>query len=521
MCHGFDILDDNKCNPPLVYLLVQVKQPITKPMNYAKKKKPTSRPLVIDKKRTIKRIDVRPHEGIDAAIRLDHFNEPIDVRVYDFSLQGLCIVVPKEIRDHINLVQDYQIELQFVLNSSPKKTKASGIYKCCWIEDFNNNQFRIGFRSTNSTRIEGYKPKEAQSNLVEIPKSFPILGFYYKDHFYYERAALRLISINRNEVNVEVFDSELLLLPGMKIEIMFAIQAAKGPRINGIVTEITPKDAEHTIVNVEILDLPESLERDLVNHLLQNTDLTPEKIRQARFKVKNIANTFRFRYLRDQEEYEQVLKLRFAAYKAAGKTKDSMTYKDLAAPLDNISRILLAYHGDKLVASVAMSFPESESEILDTERALPGGYPKEFPPKTKVIEVARLCTDPSYRRGDLALRMFEHLYRVFALSQREFIITSTDNNLWILYKKLGFRKSGYNYLHPYLAGIEHHIIIVHRSTGTAAKKINPLNWGYFYYFVNGYLKARGKKDINLFYILKKLTFKVFKLIFKNQFKRDY
>jgi hypothetical protein len=461
-------------------------------MSPAKKKHPSKRPLVVDKKRTIKRIDVRPHEGIDAAIRLDHFNEPIDVRVYDFSLQGLCIVVPKEIRDHINLVQDYQIELQFVLNSSPKKTKASGIYKCCWIEDFNDNQFRIGFRSTNSTRIEGYKPKEAQSNLVEIPKSFPILGFYYKDHFYYERAALRLISINRNEVNVEVFDSELLLLPGMKIEIMFAIQAAKGPRINGIVTEITPKDAEHTIVNVEILDLPESLERDLVNHLLQNTDLTPEKIRQARFKVKNIANTFRFRYLRDQEEYEQVLKLRFAAYKAAGKTKEGMTFRDLAAPLDNISRILLAYHGEKLVASVAMSFPESDSEILDTERAIFGQKKEIYKNKKDIIEISRLCTDPSYRKGDLLLRLFEHIYKVFSLSPRSRIITSADMKLINIYLKLGFKKTGVSYLHPFLAQLEHHVIVAKKSDITAFKVTSPIKWLVIYHHITKFINKHKK-----------------------------
>jgi hypothetical protein len=456
-------------------------------MSQIGKKLPAQRPVIETRKRAMSRVDVRPYEGIEATIHLDHFTESIAVRVYDISIQGICIVVPREVKEHILQLQKYQIDLTFAWG-----VNASGIYSCCWIEEFKNNFFRIGFRNAMPTRVQGYLPVERKSNLLEVPKAFPIIGFFYKDYFYYERAAVRVLAISSRELQIEIYDTELLLLPGMMIELLLAVQAAVGPRIRGQVNQVIAVDERHVLATLTVEKIPRAMEADLVNHLLQNTDLSPEQIRNAGFSVREIANSFRFRYLRSQDEYEEVLKLRYAAYKKAGKVKENMTPADLAAPLDHISRILLAYHGSKLVASVALTFPEHNEEILDTERALIGGYPKKFPDKTKVIEVSRLSTDPEYRRGDLLLRTFEQIYKVLGLSDRTYLVSSTDNKLWPLYKRLGFKKINKSYLHPYLAGIEHHVIIASRDIGTHAKSIDPLRWNMLYGNMTGFLQSRSK-----------------------------
>src|SRR6185437_13119918 len=96
------------------------------------------------------------------------------------------------------------------------------------------------------------------------------------------------------------------------------------------------------------------------------------------------------------------------------------------------------------------------------------------------IEISRLCTHPSYRRGDLLARIFAHVYRLLATSGREFIVTSTEEKLWPFYKRIGFKKTGLKYLHPTLSNLEHEVILVHVSAGTVSKGISAFVWGHLY-----------------------------------------
>ena len=455
------------------------------------------------KRRHLKRVDVRPNEGVDGFIYLNHFTEKVTVQIYDLSITGACLVLDSKYKEHLHPFGSYQIEVNIVSGSGAK-----GIYTCCWIEDFKKDKIRAGFKATVPARAEGHHPAPRNNDkMLDVPRNFPILGFFYKDHFYYERAAFLIQKISKKKMLISIFDTEVLIFSGGSISLQLSINASDGLKITGKVEHITPENSQLSVL-LKIDTMAPVTEFNIVNHLLQNTDLSPEEIREAEFKVHEISNTFRFRYLKTKEEYEEVLNLRLQAYLQAGKLKEDVTRDQLIAPLDKISRILVAYHGKKMVASVALSFPDSEHEQLDTERALSGGYPPGMPKKTDLIEVARLCTHPNYRRGDLLLRMFEQMYKVFAFSDRNYILTSTDNKLWNIYKKLGFRKTGHTYLHPYLEGIEHSLIIVKRGAGTHSYKLNPLAWNYLYRNMTNHVLARRSIEYGVFGQIKMLVYRL-------------
>ena len=150
-----------------------------------------------------------------------------------------------------------------------------------------------------------------------------------------------------------------------------------------------------------------------------------------------------------------------------------------------------------MVSSIALTFP-SEDTTLDTERALPSGYPSGFPAKTTIMELSRLCIDPEYQKGDILIRIFEHAYRVFSTSGREVAITSSDDTLWPTYEKIGFKKTGLTYPHPVLNGIPHHILRIDRRDVYLAKGISFLTWFVVYSRMTEYLWSTNAIELSFF-----------------------
>jgi hypothetical protein len=441
------------------------------------------KPETLEQKRQVGRIDIRPSEGLLAKIKIGAvFHE---VPMYDLSINGVGLVLSEQVvsQMRVGTVVDVIISCSWGYDFEGK-------YECTRIEKYRTD-FRVGFKNISTTKVVDYNvPDSHVGDLLTVPSDLPVVGYLYKDFFYIERVAFTIAQISTKALLIDVKDTELFLFSGMKVELMLALHTTSGRNIDGVISKVAINEDKSVRILVKVTKIPKKLEFDIVNHLLQNPAVTPDGLRNAGFRVTSIANNFRFRFVKSHQEYMEVLRLRKIAYAEAGKVSESADLEKLVAPLDSISRILVAYHGGKIVASVSMSFPQSENTILDTERALEGGYPKEFPKKTSVIEISRLCTDPDYRRGDLLVRMFEQIYRVFVTAGRDYLVSSCDDKLWKIYKGIGFRKTKYSYPHPYLAGIIHHLIIIDKAVPTRARGFNFIKWNYLYRNMTLFLKGR-------------------------------
>ena len=235
-----------------------------------------------------------------------------------------------------------------------------------------------------------------------------------------------------------------------------------------------------TVFEVKIRSMPSETKINIVKHLFQIHGWEPEDLRKNGFYHKGYRPLIKYRSVNTKEEYLDVLELRKHAYVSVDKVCKDCSYKDMASDLDKKSRILTAYHHDQLIGTVGIFFPDSERLVLDTEKTFDNGYPIKMPAKTKMIEIARLCIRKNYRSTDIMFGLFEHVYRILITSGRDFIITSTDNNMWPLYKMIGFSKTGMTYAHPVLNGLQHDIIIAHKSRGLYSKRLNVVVWGRLY-----------------------------------------
>lgn len=454
------------------------------------------------KNRQISRLEIRRSDGFEALVASSDTSS-IKAMMYDLNPFGACISILKN--DAFKKKLNEQIELDFKL---PDQTRLGYFAKIRWIQaDATTTKYGVEFQE----QIKPYAsamPLLQNECFFDLPDFFSLNAFYYKPYLFFERGTLRVTGISEKVWKISILDSEVILFKSQKIDIWFLGHSSP---VSLEVIQIKKGESDSCHIQCLVLHIPKEISQWIAHQLIFVCDLTPVESRRVGFDTSMVSNGFRFRFVKTQDEYESILKLRFKAYLEAGKIDASKTFWDMAAPLDHQSRILICYHGEKTVASVSISFPNHENEILDTERAFPNGYPVKIPPKKDIVEIARLCTDSDYRRTDLLNRVFEYTYKVTVCGDRQYILTSSDNKLWPLYKKLGFKKTGMSYPHPYLSGLEHHIIVGKREQPDYGKNISPLAWNYLWRDMNFHMEERGfiKKTL-----LQKIRLKIYLLIGK-------
>lgn len=441
-----------------------------------------SRPFkVAEDVRNSLRTELRPGDGLKAVVLVGE--QRIPLKVFDVSPIGAGFIVQSEFANQISEGKLYKFELM--------TTKQQDMWvraRIRWKGQLRDNFVKFGVEFQIRPGPDVVWPL---TDSIEVVESAPILGVMYKPYLFYERAALRFERFSQHMWQIRIFDTEILAIPGVQFEIYMN---TTGPNADPIIVEFAIVDSvskDSVLVNIFPRVVPPAVREWIAQQLVFGSDCAPETMRKIGFEISGFANGLKFRYVKTQEDYEQVLKLRYKAYAGAGKVLPGKTHLDMAAPLDPISRIIAAYAGEKIVATVAIAYPDSEEIVLDTERPFVNGYPKAVPPKTDSIEVARLCTDPEYRRGDLLVRMLEHSYRAMRCGNRKHVITSTDDKLWPLYRKIGFRKTGMVYNHPYLAGLRHHVITISYDQVDLANRVNPLAWNYAWRDMSFHLEDTG------------------------------
>ena len=447
---------------------------------------PFKKDFKLENIRKSKRVNIRSEDAVKLKIYLSGLT--FNVRLLDLSSFGFSFVSDSKFSVGVS------VGFELILRGG----KYSGKAEITWIQQ-HNGQFKTGVEYSS---FENTEPLNHGSQIV-IKDGYFIHGIYSKINYYFERSEFKVLSLSKTSFVLQVEKTSQYLLPGMKLDLKFFLSNTNFESTSFTTSTICfvksgPKGS--LIVGCNIDCISESLSLNLSNYLLQFLDVSPDEVRNAGFNVSKIADVFTFRYVETHSDYIEVLKLRYEAYLSAGKVDKSKRPDDMVASLDSKSRILMVKHQGLLIASVAISFPDSNDIILDTEKALPNGYTKNIPPKTLMIEISRLCTHPEYRKGDLLHRVFEHIYKIFITSDRRFIITSCDDKLWPLYAKLGFKKTGLQYNHLALSGLLHHIIIGSIDVCLKVNKISWITWSYLYGGM--YMDLDAKRVIKVNYLVK-------------------
>ncbi len=426
----------------------------------------------------------REIERIPAWIRSRKRNEWVPVRIWDYSTFGFGILYqPGGIASEFSVPGD-RIELRLGGLGGKDAQPGKSFQLPCLIENATRVEkgMRIGLSRldllpfANGEQEPEFPPGYLQDTIR------PVTAKVLNPYLYKEWSEARMVGIGPKATMVfESSDAGLLLLGGARVTLDIELPLDSQGKCTGSIAWIRAGLAGRVLFAIHESDLSFDLSNAIGEHFVQAELCKPSGLSDFGLRLKRFKDQTRFRFVSTQEEYEAILKLRKDAYAKAGKASPHADPDPIATAFDSHSRLLAAFHGDQLVASVALSFAGAEGTTLRTEGCFPGAeFPVRVPPKDSIMEVISLCTDSDYRGGDLIQGMFEQIARCMLFSDRKWILTFTTAKLWPLYRRIGFKKVGASVLIKELGNLEHHLILLHRNSLIAGVRMRPFAWNYFF-----------------------------------------
>jgi hypothetical protein len=344
---------------------------------------------------------------------------------------------------------------------------------------------------------------------LNIPQNL-IHGTIKDDSRYQNFSSFSAISISKNKLNLQLA-KVMKLSNGQVIKI----------KIFGVIlhVEIIHYDNEmnHLIVNVVFSG---RLRWEISRVLLQNTQLTPKVLSELGLSCRKIKGYLDYGFVKNKEEYQQVLALRRQTYSDANKMEIDRPLDQLKYFFDDYSDILIVRHGANIIGSVAIIYGDGEDKPFEVQQLIKGdsGYFKsnEFEFNDSMIEVAALCVLKEYRKTDIVHGIFESLCYEMMTHNKEFIIASSDETLAESYKSIGFLDTGETFTQPKYNNLYMHVLIVSKDSALKSANVKFLHWWPIWGGIVRHMKEASIIKINRFDRIKlfarEVSYKVIKAL---------
>lgn len=312
---------------------------------------------------------------------------------------------------------------------------------------------------------------------------------------------LRLSTSLRNKFIVKgaLFDSILNLPLVGQISTRFAVENISIQTENG---------RDYLSLGVSFEDLSKENRTQFGQYLSQFArDVTPRDLARYGFAPSSAKNAVTFSFVRSEEEYREVLTLRYNTYSAAGKVPSEATLNDMGTSYDTRSRILIGTYGGKIVATATLVFHEYHDR-MEIEESV--DWPAHFPRKENCVEVIRTCTDPSFRGTDLLLGLFHHIALTVAQAGRRYIVFGTTPTLLPIYENIGMKATDITYEHDTLNGAKHRVVLGDIPTVLGGKTLNPIFWNAVWGDLTEHMLRSGHLKLNRLDILRVRFYRLFR-----------
>lgn len=190
---------------------------------------------------------------------------------------------------------------------------------------------------------------------------------------------------------------------------------------------------------------------------------------------KKFSKIIRIRRIDSQEDFDEVLRLRFEAYSGANKLTENATMQDMTDEFDRNSIILGAFMGKKLVGTIRIVFSDGQSQF-PFQKYFPFPSYKDVAPLSSV-EVSKLAIDPLVQGSDVLFRLFQTVAIEFVPKRSYALLMSTDS-LAKNYVAIGAQKISGSVFHP-VQKTEKMSLYVIETDDLKNARISALAWIFF------------------------------------------
>jgi predicted GNAT family N-acyltransferase len=308
----------------------------------------------------------------------------------------------------------------------------------------------------------------------------------------------RIVDLSRDGMKIMTSLRNKLLVPQMRLEAILSFPMIGEVRATFQIawTRIVSDAGKDVLaLGVSFVKPSRELLEAVGQYLLQfGAQASVTELRRDGMHVKAASQAMEFSYVKTEEEYHAVLKLRKMAYAGVGKVPEELDWRDMGDVYDTRARILIAKHHGEIVASLRLIFHGPDDQ-MEHEQFLT--FPDDFPRKDEIVELTRVCTHPDYRTSDLLLALIQQQAIAIVQSGRRWMVGSATDKLLPFYLKVGCKATPLKYRHKDLGDEEHTIIISDIPRAAAGIGINALVWGQIYADMVGYLTERNMLEFDM------------------------
>ena len=287
----------------------------------------------------------------------------------------------------------------------------------------------------------------------------------------------RILEVSRTGMQLLTSLRNKLVVPGMTQESVCSFPSLGEARVEFQVVDtrvVQHEGKERLCIGVQYTGHDARWLELLGQYLLQfgSAENVQELIAEG-FAIHSASRIFDFGWVRSDAEYQEVLELRRHCYAHARKVREDATSDEMGDGFDSRSRIIVAKYRGRIVASVRVMFPQSETDTLKHEEY--GPLPASLPPRTFLTEVSKACTHPDFRGSDLFYALIKYAALTAIQARRSHILMSCTDHLVRVYAKVGLRQSGLTYVHPTM-GLRHHVMVGDVPAMIDGRGVSPIVW---------------------------------------------
>lgn len=253
---------------------------------------------------------------------------------------------------------------------------------------------------------------------------------------------------------------------------------------------------EFMVLGVEFVKKDPILLRSLGEYLLNFAkEVTVKSLNIEGFGLKSVSKWLDFSYVKTEEEYKEVLELRYNAYKEANKISVDDSVNKMSDDYDKNAKILIAKHNGKVVGSMRLIFPSSKNE-MELQKSI--DYPKNFPEIINTVETSRFCTNSDFRGIDIAYGLVSHMVLATITNNRRYLYTAATDKSWLkICKKLGWKLTKIDFTDKNIfMGQAYKLMIMDTYALALGRGIGPKYWNMVYRNLSEYIITKNVINYN-------------------------
>ena len=292
------------------------------------------------------------------------------------------------------------------------------------------------------------------------------------------RTGLRVLTSLRNKFIVPGMNLDLQVSLPMTSQIFLQTRIARV----GLTAE---NGKDYLEVGLEFVSLSDTNREVIGQYLIQFTDAESlNEIREQGFYPTSLSKGIDYYFIKSEAEFREVLELRLAANRRAGKIPDSYTADSMADIYDSRARIIVGKYRGSIVGTIRLSFTEL-GERLEHEKYVQ--LPEGFPRRDQILECARAATSPDFRKSDLWNSLIQHVAIAALQAKRSCVLMSTTAELVPTYIRIGFKDTGLRYVHPLYPEQEQIVMTIELSEVIMGIGVGPIYWNLVWRDVSKYI----------------------------------